>query len=257
MTTRSVSPELLAAYRSTRYCAWIGDEELVLCIGRHNARLEALMQEYDVRGGCFVTAWNPLGQALDDATNAAANDHLEVELVRCGWPHFQGEGRGLDPTWPAEASFLVLGPGHYESAALCTGYEQNAVVTFDERAIPQLLLGGRVTTRDKHFRGARMLVPKLSEQDPVTGRWSITWPKDAATITAATPLALVAAFAIELQTRASGSKVTANDQTPAEVDALKERVDRLALEKGMQSPEFMEAANELMMRDLARLRKKR
>ena len=257
MTTRLVSPELLAAYRSTRYCAWIGEEELVLRIGQRNPKLEVLLQQFDVQGGCFVTAWNPLGQALDDATNAAANARLEEELERCGWTHFRGEGRGLDPRWPAEASFLVLGPGHYESAALCTGYEQNAVVTFDERAIPELLLGGRIATRDRHFRDARMLVPKLSEQDPVTGRWSIIWPKDAANITAATPLALVAAFAIELRARAAGSKATSNDLPSIPVDAIKERVDRLALEKGMQSPEFMEAADELMMRYLARIRNKR
>ncbi len=257
MTTHPVSPELLAAYRSTDYCAWIGGEELVLRIGRHNAQLEALMQQYDVRGGCFVTGWNPLGQALDDATNTAANNRLRVELERCGWTHFRGEGRGLDPGWPAETSFLVLGPGHYQSAALCTGYEQNAVVTFDDRAIPELLLGRRIATRDKYFRDARMLVPKLSEQDPLTGRWSITWPKGAATVTAATSLSLVAAFTIELQARASGSKATSDSQPPTEVDPLKERVDRLALEKGMQSTEFMEAADELMIRDLARIRKKR
>ena len=257
MTTRSVSPELLAAYRSTRYCAWIGEEELVLRIGHHTPQLEALMQQYDVHGGCFVTAWNPLGQALDDATNAAANDRLEVELDLCGWTYFRGEGRGLDHGWPAEASFLVLGPGYYQSAALCSEYEQNAVVTFDARAIPQLLLGRRVATRDKYFRDARMLVPKLSERDSVTGQWSITWPKDAATVTAATRSALVAAFATELQARAPGSKVTSDDQPSTNGDPLKERVDRLALEKGMQSPEFMEAADELMMRSLARIRNKR
>ena len=257
MTTHPLSPELLAAYRSTRFCAWIGEEELVLRIGHHEPRLEAIMRQYDVEGGCFVTAWNPLGQALDDASNVAANKRLAVELDRCGWAYFRGEGRGVDPRWPAEASFLVLGPGHYQSAALCTGYEQNAVVTFDDRAIPQLLLGGRVASRDKHFRDARMLVPKFSEQDSVTGRWSITWPKDAATVTAATSLALVAAFATELQARAYGSKATSDDQPFTDVDLLKERVDRLALEKGMQSPEFMEAADELMMRSLARIRNKR
>ena len=257
MTTHPLSPALLAAYRSTRFCAWIGEEELVLLIGHHNPRLEALMRQFDVQGGCFVTAWNPLGQALDDASNAAANQRLAVELDQCGWTYFEGEGRGLDNAWPAEASYLVWGPGYYQSAALCTGYEQNAVVAFDDRAIPELLFGNHIAKRDKHFRDARMLVAKLSEQDAVRGRWSITWPKGAATVTAATSLSLVAAFASELEARASRSKATSDDQPLTKVDPLKERVDRLALEKGMQSPEFMEAADELMTRYLARIRRNR
>ena len=189
-----LTPELHAAYLATRYCAWLGpDNALTLRIGERNPRLATLMQAHGVAGGCFVSAWNPYSEARTPEQNADANHALEVELQQCGWTYFPGEGRGTDPAWAPEASFLVLGPDTYETAALCTGYEQHAVVVVDERAVPRLLVGQRFADRDQHFRGARMLVPKFARQDAATGLWSFDWK--GSFVSAPTENALVAGLA--------------------------------------------------------------
>lgn len=201
MRNGNLSSELLAAYRATKFCARVGGDEIVLLIGQKNPELEKLMLFHGVEAGCFVTAWNPNGQALDDEANSEANERLRKELDECGWTYFEGEGRGSDSAWPAEASFLVLGPSFYEAAALCLGFDQIAVVDFDSKAVPHLLIGRRVASSDSNFRGARMLVPKLGRQVLPAGTWSIEWPDGAKPVTAKTSLALVGAFAEELRSR--------------------------------------------------------
>lgn len=171
-----LNPELHAAYLATRYCAWLGlADELTLCIGEHNSRLATLMQTHGASSGCFVSAWNPFSEARTPEENAAAQQVLEAELQQCGWTYFPGEGRGTDPAWVPEASFLVLGPDADDAAALCVGYAQHAVVVFDQRAVPRLLVGQQFASRDAHFCNARMLVPKIAIQDPVSGQWSFGW----------------------------------------------------------------------------------
>jgi hypothetical protein len=141
MTTHGIDLATLAAYRTTRYIAWCDDETLELRVGVQNPYLQAMMRRHGVHGGCFVTGWNPKGCLCDDATNSAANAVLEDELRQRGWYVAPGEGRGMDGAWPPEKSYLVLGAGFHESAALCERYEQNAVLVFGEDATPELLLG--------------------------------------------------------------------------------------------------------------------
>ena len=196
-----LTEDLLAAYRATRYCAWPHGELLELRIGQRNPALGALLEQHGHTTGCFITAWNPLSAAHTRDQNDRANALLERNLRRSGWTLFPGEGRGQDPTWEAEASFLVLGTDRYDTAGFAYHYRQHAAVYFERSVSPRLLIPGRLASRDKAFRGAGMLVPKLAERESETGIWKITWPRETAPVVASTQAALFGAFARELRHR--------------------------------------------------------
>lgn len=187
-----MTPELRAAYLGTQYCARLAPGDgLELRIGEPNPRLFALMQEHGVPHGCFITAWNPYSEPRGDEENADANRRLEAELRQRGWLVWLGEGRGEDPAWPPEASFLVLGPDQDEAAALCCGYRQHALVAFDSARPPHLLEGDRYGRQRRSFMDARMLAPKIATQQ-VDGSWSFDWK--GFVLTAPTANAMVAAL---------------------------------------------------------------
>lgn len=131
---------LLEAYRAARYVARIEGDEISLAIGCANPDLARALVERGRKSGCFITAWNPFGQACDAGANAVANEQLLADLQARGWDVFVGEGRDVLGEWPAEASFLVMGPGEDDAAALCAAYSQNAVVVFAADGVPHLLL---------------------------------------------------------------------------------------------------------------------
>ena len=143
-----LTEDLLAAYRATRYCAWPNGELLELRIGQRNPALATLLAQHGQTSGCFITAWNPLSTAYSTDENARANTLLERDLRRSGWTLYLGEGRGEDPTWEPEASFLVLGPDRYDTAGFACHYRQHAAVYFETSLSPQLLfpnsLGGEM-----------------------------------------------------------------------------------------------------------------
>jgi hypothetical protein len=57
-----------------------------------------------------------------------------------GITYFPGEGQGEDPSWLAEASFLVLGLGREEASDLGRKYGQNAIVWVGSDGVPELVL---------------------------------------------------------------------------------------------------------------------
>lgn len=140
MTGSGIDPCLYEAYRSTRYCAWIGDEQLVLQVGVSNPGLLRLMDMHDASCGCFITAFNPFSQSSDEAMNVAANERLRRTLMDAGWKVFEGQGRAADGSWPAEPSYLVLDCSMEDALGLCTAFGQNAVLWFGPDATPRIVL---------------------------------------------------------------------------------------------------------------------
>ena len=140
MNRPTIAPELYEAYRSTRYYAWIDKEGLVLQVDSPSSPLKKLMDEHGALSGCFITAWNPFGEACGEGTNVAANEKLRHVLANAGWKVFEGEGKGSDDSWPAEASYLVLGCTRNDAIGLCEAFDQNAVLWFASDATPQILV---------------------------------------------------------------------------------------------------------------------
>lgn len=134
--------DLIRAYLDTAFVVFLPDgEEMALEIGQTSAPLRALMRTHRAAGAVFITACNPAGRISPDAENRAAMSVLEAELRDCAKAVFPGEGRGQDPTWPPEASFLALGPSFAGAGRLAEKYRQAAIVYAGLDAVPRLCLG--------------------------------------------------------------------------------------------------------------------
>ena len=116
------------AYRATVFEAETSMGRLALRVDQTHMELDRLLESEQKNTWCFITAWNPGSQPLNEDLNTRRNLVLENEIQKMGHPYFFGQGRGPDERWPAEHSFLVLGLSREESIAAGKRHEQNAVV---------------------------------------------------------------------------------------------------------------------------------
>jgi hypothetical protein len=130
------SPELLDAYRRTRYLA--GDGGAFATVGERSASIDALLATHGARSGAFVTAWNPGSGARDAAANHAANARLEADLAP--WRHLPHAGVG-DGGWREEGFFVLDLP---EAAAVerARRFGQVAIVAVRRGEPARLVLSG-------------------------------------------------------------------------------------------------------------------
>lgn len=132
---------LFAAYRATTFEAHIeGEPEpLAIRVGERCARLDALLAAHGADAWVYVTACNPASSPLSDDENARRNEALARELAGCAVAVFEGEGRGDDPSWTPEPSFLALGLTTEQGIELGRRYGQNAIVAGRRSEIAQLV----------------------------------------------------------------------------------------------------------------------
>jgi hypothetical protein len=130
------SPELLAAYRRTRYLA--GDGGAFATVGERSGSIDALLEAHGARSGVFVTAWNPGSGVRDAAANRAANARLEADLAP--WRHLPHEGVG-DGGW-REEGFFVLDLPEGTAVDLARRYGQVAIVAVRRGEPARLVLTG-------------------------------------------------------------------------------------------------------------------
>ena len=135
-----IPAEKITAYLATDYRFGHGLDRITL---RIDARSEALKRLYASSGyacGVFLTAYNPLGQALSLEANEAAHARLGAELKVLAIEVI--EGVGADPTgaWPEEKSFFALGVELEAARTLGIRYHQDAIVWVGEDAIPILVV---------------------------------------------------------------------------------------------------------------------
>jgi len=122
--------DLFAAYRATTFEAHIDGERepLAIRVGERCTRLDALLDAHGVDAWVYVTACNPGSLELSDDENARRNQALARELARCAVAVFGGEGRGDEPGWKPEPSFLALGLTLEDGVELGRRHGQNAIV---------------------------------------------------------------------------------------------------------------------------------
>ena len=77
---------------------------------------------------------------LDEQTNQSRHDELRGQRARRGLAFIEGAGEHPSNSWPAEASFLVLGLSLEDASEIGRQFEQNGVVWSDAKAQPQLIL---------------------------------------------------------------------------------------------------------------------
>lgn len=140
MAQSEIESDKIDAYRATHYRVGQGEHAFTLKI---DTRSEALLRLYETSGqacGVFITAFNPYGRVLPDAANAAAHVRLG-ETLRSTAPHVI-EGAGADPAgaWPAEKSFLALGPNEDTAVLLGRRFHQDAIVWMGPDGVPTLIV---------------------------------------------------------------------------------------------------------------------
>ena len=137
-----LTPELLRAYRATRYVARTPRGALTIRVDHSCTKLDALCNEFGASSWAFITAWNPRSLPLPRSENDVRNDALLAALTSIGARVFGGEGIGTDPTWPPERSFLALGVNRAAALELGRRFEQLAIVWGQRGGAAELLTCG-------------------------------------------------------------------------------------------------------------------
>jgi hypothetical protein len=88
----------------------------------------------------FITAFNPLGEPADAATNTRRQEEFASLLRQRGLRWLTGAGCDPKQEWPCEPSFLVLGLPLEDARALGRELRQNAIVWCGADLVPQLIL---------------------------------------------------------------------------------------------------------------------
>ena len=135
-----IHPDKVRAYLDTDYRLGHTDQDIVLNIGQHSARLAALFASSSVDCGAFLTAYNPRGTIQSDAANELAHAQLGARIQEFGLKAIEGSGSEDGTDWPAEKSYFALGLALEPSKAIGTHFDQDAIVWVGPDAVPQLIL---------------------------------------------------------------------------------------------------------------------
>lgn len=124
-------PELLQAYRATRYQIVEPTAALpVLAEARIGSRSEVdrLLEGHDAGSGVFITAWNPRSQVVPRAGNEAAHRRLEHALRRLGIRFLAISAWGPRSHLGAEWGLFALDLPRALALDLAVTFGQNAIV---------------------------------------------------------------------------------------------------------------------------------
>jgi hypothetical protein len=135
-----IDPDLLRAYKKTRFVVRAPEGEIVLRVGERNLHLDALMAKFSAVSSAFVTAWNPGSVSLSVDENQNRQTTLTVEVEKAGYVSFCGEGVGQDQTWAPEASVLIVGILRGDAQRLGMRFGQVAIVFAERGRALELLL---------------------------------------------------------------------------------------------------------------------
>lgn len=140
-STGGVPDDKIAAYCATDYRVVTGDNhQLVLRIGHTEPALMALLTNAKLQTGAFITAYNPLGAQVDEATNKSAQLRLSQRLAEISEVVHPGEGADPTGAWPPEPSLFAIGITGDEACAIGMEFMQDAIVWVDHNCMPELLL---------------------------------------------------------------------------------------------------------------------
>lgn len=139
-----IDPDLLRAYKKTRFVVRAPGGEIVLRVGERNLQLDALMEKFGAVSSAFVTAWNPGSVNLSPEENQTRQTTLTEEVRKAGYVSFCGEGVGEDQAWAPEASVLIVGILRGDAQRLGMRFGQLALVFAERgRAVEVLLCSDR------------------------------------------------------------------------------------------------------------------
>ena len=132
----ALKPELLDAYMKAHFVVF-GAPDFTLRIGKHSARLDALLEAEGAPGAAFITPANPHSKRRTDAENHAAFLSFNAAMRKTPYACHPGLGRNPHGNW-AEQSLLIIGMPRAEAEALGRSLGQNAIVYIEKGKLPEL-----------------------------------------------------------------------------------------------------------------------
>jgi hypothetical protein len=130
--------ELHRAFEETHFIVY-HQPPFTLRIGQHSPELDALLQASGHDCAAFITAWNPMCQALGVTENRHRQQSLKNEIDTQDLITLPGIGQHPSNSWPGEESVLVLGLQFEATRALAKAYGQLAFVWLDINQTAELI----------------------------------------------------------------------------------------------------------------------
>jgi hypothetical protein len=125
---RTISPELIRAYREAHYIVLDEGTEIPLQVGTVNLELARLMSNKNARTASVLTAYNPYSEVKTKQYNELAQMQLRQRLQEKGIAMLDAIGRDAKEQWEPEPSVLALDLTLKEAETLADEFGQNAFI---------------------------------------------------------------------------------------------------------------------------------
>jgi hypothetical protein len=125
---RTISPELIRAYREAHYIVLDEGTEIPLQVGTVNLELARLMSNKNARTASVLTAYNPYSEVKTKQYNELAQMQLRQRLKEMGIATLDAIGRDAKERWEPEPSVLALDLTLKQAENLADEFAQNAFI---------------------------------------------------------------------------------------------------------------------------------
>jgi hypothetical protein len=128
ITTKTVHPNLVRAYREAIYTANEGDDAIALKVGEVTPALAALMHIHKAQTAVIITAYNPYSEIHPKAENERLQAVLVAELKAVAAICVKAINSDPVGKHDSESSTLALGISLVEAERLADQFNQNAFI---------------------------------------------------------------------------------------------------------------------------------
>jgi len=125
---RTISPELIRAYREADYIVLDEGIEIRLQVGTVNLELARLMNNHNAHTASVLTAYNPYSEVKTKQDNELAQMQLRQRLKEMGIATLDAIGRDAKEQWEPEPSVLALDITLKQAETLADEFGQNAFI---------------------------------------------------------------------------------------------------------------------------------
>jgi len=136
----TITPELIAAYKSTDFEVQTPEAGIVLKADQTNPDFDKFLQSRGVATSVIITAWNPWSEPRSHGENEESQRIMEDQMRNAGFILLPAAG--VDPTgdWEPEQSCCALGMTGEEGILWGARFQQNAVITHEKGKPSKLCL---------------------------------------------------------------------------------------------------------------------
>ena len=125
---RTISPELIRAYREAHYIVLDEGKEIRLQVDTINLELARLMSNKNAHTASVLTAYNPYSEVKTKQDNELAQMQLRQRLQEKGIAMLDAIGRDAKEQWESEPSVLALDLTLKQAETLADEFGQNAFI---------------------------------------------------------------------------------------------------------------------------------